>query len=173
MAHKKQNNLVIRPILADDSFEDLTGLLHRAYKELADMGLEYLATYQDVETIRNRTEGAVCFVAFLDNRLVGTLTYRSPAAAKGTDWYDRAEVAKVSQMGVEPAFQRTGIASQLLRTAEEQAVADGARELALDTAESANHLIDWYMRLGFRFVDYCDWEVTNYRSVILSKRLSD
>ncbi|MBW1796697.1 MAG: GNAT family N-acetyltransferase, partial [Deltaproteobacteria bacterium] len=48
---------------------------------------------------------------------------------------------------------------------------DGASELALDTAEQATHLINWYERLGYRFIEYVDWDVTNYRSVIMSKRV--
>ena len=43
--------------------------------------------------------------------------------------------------------------------------------LALDTAEGATHLIDWYAKLGFEFVEYTQWEVTNYRSVIMAKPL--
>ena len=55
--------------------------------------------------------------------------------------------------------------------AETCAERDGAAELALDTAEPARHLIDWYTRLGYRFIEYAQWDVTNYRSVVMSKRL--
>jgi DNA-binding winged helix-turn-helix (wHTH) protein len=44
-------------------------------------------------------------------------------------------------------------------------------ELALDTAETADDLIAFYTRRGYRFVDHVRWDAVNYRSVVLSKRL--
>lgn len=43
--------------------------------------------------------------------------------------------------------------------------------MALDTAEPAQHLRDWYTSLGYRLVDYAQWPGKTYRSVIMSKRL--
>ena len=54
---------------------------------------------------------------------------------------------------------------------ETEAAARGARELALGTAEGAHHLVRWYEKLGFRFVEFMDWSSTNYRSVVHSKTL--
>jgi GNAT superfamily N-acetyltransferase len=59
----------------------------------------------------------------------------------------------------------------LMAQAEEAAVALGAAEVAIDTSEHAHHLIQWYERLGYRLVGDADWDVTNYRSVVLSKTL--
>lgn len=60
----------------------------------------------------------------------------------------------------------------LLNRVESRAAQEGYLELALDTAESATHLIDLYERLGFRIVDTHDWRPgTNYSSVIMSKSL--
>jgi ribosomal protein S18 acetylase RimI-like enzyme len=76
-----------------------------------------------------------------------------------------------SQFGVEPGLQRRGIGSILLDLVERRARETGAGELALDTAEGAAHLIKLYEKRGYRFVEHADWEKTNYRSVVLSKRL--
>jgi hypothetical protein len=43
--------------------------------------------------------------------------------------------------------------------------------LALDTAEHAKELIALYKSKGFQFVEYLKWPDTNYRSVVLAKRL--
>lgn len=60
----------------------------------------------------------------------------------------------------------------LLNRVESRAAQEGYLELALDTAESASHLIGLYERLGFRIVDSHDWRPgTNYSSVIMSKSL--
>lgn len=56
---------------------------------------------------------------------------------------------------------------------EQIAAADDAAELALSTAEPATHLIDYYIKRGYRPVAHSDatlWR--GYRSVILSKTLS-
>jgi hypothetical protein len=48
----------------------------------------------------------------------------------------------------------------------------GAADLALDTAEPAVRLRRWYDRLGFEFVQFVSWDVTNYRSVVMVKPLN-
>jgi len=168
---KTDDRITIRQLNDTDSLEDLTELLHRAYKILADMGLKYVATYQTVEITRKRLGNGTCFVAERGGRIVGTVLYRKPGQPKGCPFYERPDIAHVSQMGVEPDLQRRGIGVKLMRHAEETAARDGASELSLDTSEQATHLIEWYERLGYRFVEYIDWEITNYRSVILSKRV--
>jgi GNAT superfamily N-acetyltransferase len=165
------NDITIRPFGESDSIDELTDLLHRSYKALADMGLKFLATHQTPDVTRQRIADGVCLVAERGGRIVGTITYYPPGHAKGSPWFERAGVAHIGQMAVEPQLQRRGIASQLMKHVEEFARAQHAQELALDTAESASHLIDWYTRLGYRFVEHVQWNVTNYRSVVLSKTL--
>jgi len=167
------SGLVIRPLSQSDSLQQLTDLLHRAYKTLADMGLRYLATHQSEEITRQRIARGTCFLAILGDRWIGTITYHPRGIARGSPWYDRPEVAKISQMAVEPEYQRRGIGRRLMDHVEEFARTDGAQELAMDTAETARHLTEWYTRRGYRFIEYCQWNVTNYRSVVMSKRLID
>lgn len=78
-----------------------------------------------------------------------------------------------SQIVIRPFQPQTDSIEDLIRRVEELAVQDGAAELALDTAEGAHHLIRYYSARGYRFVDYVQWNDTNYRSVLMSKRLSD
>ena len=47
----------------------------------------------------------------------------------------------------------------------------GVTELSLDTAETANHLITYYGKKSFRYVEHIKLEITNYKSVIMSKKL--
>ena len=162
----------IRALAKGDSIEELTRLLNRAYRPLAEMGLKYLATHQDSAMTSKRIRHGTCLVAVLDYQMVGTILYEPPHIKGETAWFDQPTVAKISQMGVEPECQRRGIASRLMIEAENLARVDCAQELALDTAETAYHLIKWYERLGYRFIEYCNWEITNYRSVIMSKSIS-
>ena len=80
-------------------------------------------------------------------------------------------MAKFGQFAVHPHYQKRGIGETLLQAVEKFAKRDGAEELALDTAEGADHLIHYYSQKGYRFVGHAQWKQTNYRSVLLSKRL--
>ena len=60
----------------------------------------------------------------------------------------------------------------LLARAEQWAAESGFAELAMDTAEQATHLIELYIRLGYRHVGWVHWQGKVYRSVVLSKLLA-
>ncbi len=163
--------ITIRALTPEDSLEELTALLHRAYKQLADMGLRYLATHQDVATTRRRVANGHCFVAVKDGRMVGTITYNPPGVAKGSPYIEKEGVGHLQQMGVEPELQRQGIAKALMSHAENFARENGVFEISIDTAETATHLISWYERIGYEFKEHIQWDVTNYRSVVMGKKL--
>ena len=155
-----------------DSFDELTELLHRAYAELAARGLRFYATHQPVSATRDRASKGECWIALMHGRIVGTVTMMPPDRCSGSPWYDRPEVAKFGQLGVSPDLRGKGLGGRLITLAEDRARACGARELALDTAEEATHLIALYTARGYRFIEHVDWRPdTNYRSVLMSKAL--
>ena len=164
--------LLIRPIHPDDSLEELTEFLHHAYRSLADMGLRFVATYQSVEVTAKRIKKGFCFLAELDGKLVGTFSVHGPQPGFGSPWECAEGHGRLSQLGVDPALQRQGIGERLMKFAEGFAREQGMIELTIDTAEEAKHLIAWYDRMGYRFIEFQDWEVTNYRSVVMSKKLN-
>jgi predicted N-acetyltransferase YhbS len=130
-----------------------------------------MATDQSVEVTRKRAAQGDCFVAVANEPIVGTILFRSAAQTKGCPWYDQPEVASFGQFAVEPTLQSAGLGRRLITHVEDRARRSGAMEIALDTAEPARHLVEWYGRLGYRFVETAQWGHTNYRSVIMSKRL--
>ncbi len=161
----------IRAWRESDDISAMTAMLHRAYGQLAELGFRYHATWQDEETTHRRLSQGLAFVAELDSRIVGTATLYLPPSETGCAWYDREDVARFGQFGVEPSLQRRGIGSQLLEIIEATTLAHGVPNLALDTAEGAAHLVELYERRGFVYVCHADWDITNYRSVIMNKRL--
>lgn len=139
----------IREFGPNDSLEEITTLLHEAYAKLAQLGFRYFATYQSPEQTKSRIDGQICLIGLVEERIIATVCYRSPANTKGTPWYDRPEVASFGQFGVHPAFQRNGLGGKLLEILEQIALRVGVEDLALDTAEGADHLIQFYERRGF------------------------
>lgn len=164
--------VVVRRLAGSDSIAELTKFLHRAYGGLAERGLRFVATHQSDDTTLRRTAAGECFVATLDDRLIGTVTLRAKGTGRGCDWYQRPNVACCEQLGVEPDLRGRGVGTLLLDVVEQRAWETGADEIALDTAEEAGDLTAWYRRRGYRFVEEADWDVTNYRSVVLSKSLA-
>jgi GNAT superfamily N-acetyltransferase len=163
--------LKVRPLSSSDSIATLTQLLHRAYASLGAMGLNYTAVDQSPEVTAKRIDGGQCYVAEWSGSLAGTIVVKPTYEQNECDYFTKPGVAAVHQFGVEPALQGKGIGRALLATSEQWAVARGFRELAMDTAEQAKHLINLYSRLGYEHVAFVQWPGKVYRSVVLSKVL--
>jgi GNAT superfamily N-acetyltransferase len=161
----------IRLLLPSDSVAALTALLHRAYASLGAAGLNYTAVDQSVEVTTNRIGRGSCVVALVDDRIVGTLVTVGAKPNGSCPWYRLPTVASAHQFGVEPEFQRNGVGSTLMQWAETWAQRRGFAELAIDTAEPAEHLVHYYSRRGYRFIEFAQWPGKRYRSVIMSKAL--
>ena len=160
-----------RRLQADDDLNAITQLLHAAYAPLAEAGMRYVASHQDVAATRRRMSHGETFVAVRADAVVGTITLAEAQATHCSPFYDRPDVASFGQFAVLPALQRQGIGSRLMDIVEARAREKGVAELALDTSEHAHALIAMYTKRGYRFIEYSRWDIVNYRSVILSKRL--
>ena len=163
----------IRLLRPSDSLIDLTNLLHRAYARLGSMGLNYTAVDQSPEITAKRIDGGQCFVVEADRRLVGTVVAKPTYEVNECEYFTRHGIAAVHQFAVDPDYQGKGIGRTLLQACEAWAREQGFRELAMDTAEQASHLISLYKALGYEQVGFVQWPGKVYRSVVLSKVLSD
>jgi GNAT superfamily N-acetyltransferase len=162
----------IRLLTGNDDISALTDMLHRAYRPLAEQGMRFIASHQDEQTTRRRIAHGECYLAFHQGALIGTITLSDASKTNGSPWLDRPDVACFKQFAVEPSFQRLGIGSRLIAHVERRAAEKRVVELALDTAEPATHLIQFYSVRGYRFIEYVRWASVNYRSVVMSKRIS-
>ena len=166
------DQVILRGLHDDDSIPGITRLLHEAYAPLARMGLRYTATHQDDEVTLSRLQRGIPFVGELDGDIVATVTlYPTSGPNSSCAWYREPGVFSFGQFAVRPDFQRHGLGRHMIGMLENETITRGGRELALDTAEPAHHLREWYAKLGYRFIEFADWSSTNYRSVILSKSL--
>jgi GNAT superfamily N-acetyltransferase len=163
--------VTIRALYPDDSFHEITDLLHSAYARLANMGLRFWATHQTHDDTRSRCEDGTTLIGERDGRIVATLTFYAAHQTSGSPWLNRPDVASFGQFAVSPELQGLGIGSKLIETCEAMALKDGAKHIALDTSESAEHLIKYYEARGYRLVEHVRWESVNYRSVVMSKAL--
>jgi len=169
--HLADDEVLVRPVDIEADIPELTAMLHRAYRELADLGFQYVASFQEEDVTRRRAAKGTCLVAVSDGRLVGTITLYDATQTAGCRWYDRIDVGHFGQFAVDPSFRSRGLGSALLDLVEARAADLGIRELALNTAEGVAHLIHYYERRGYRWIEHIDWGI-NYASVILSKTVS-
>lgn len=151
--------------------DPLTDLLHEAYAPLAAKGMRYLATHQPASKTLERLEEGESYLAFIDNHLIGTVTLYREKVSSSCEYYRKQGVFSFGQFAIKPQFQGKGFGSALMDMLELRATELGASELALDTSEHAENLIQMYMKRGYVQVAFTQWDVTNYRSVIMSKHL--
>ena len=163
-------DLLIRELQPQDSFAELTDLLHSAYGPLTKKGVNFFAATQTEEHTRERVGRAyVTFLGLKDEAMVATISLYKPRPEHRCEHYRTAWW--FGQFAVHPDMQQTGIGSQLIKLAEQRAVDEGATMLALDTAETASDLIAYYKKRGFAFVQHQQWPDMKHRSVIMSKEL--
>ena len=167
------SDLEYRLLKKIDSISELTNLINAAYRENAEKGLNFLGASQDEKTTLKRIRKGICIVVVekLSGRIVGTITFKAPHRSKGSPWFNKPYVAKRNLLAVDPEFQKRGIASHLIRLTEIIAKKHGATEIAFDTAESHQILLNFYKKNHYRFIENVKWGSTNYLSVIYSKRL--
>jgi len=164
--------LNIRPLTPADSIDDLTALLHRAYARLAAMGLNYTAVDQTPQVTRERMAGGTCYIATWHGALAGTIVVAPHDVEDECAYFAQPGVASAQQFAVDTPHQGRGIGRRLLERAEQWAREHGHREIALDTAEQATHLIALYTRLGYRPVSQVRRAGKVYRSIVFSKPLA-
>src|SRR6266567_1568138 len=123
------NEYEIRPWTENDSINELTELLHRSYKRLADMGLFFHATHQDDEVTKRRVNRGESFVIEHGGNLIAAISfYNSPGSDKCA-WYNNESVSYFGQFAVEPALQNLGIGSEMMKFLEVYAKEKGVKEL--------------------------------------------
>lgn len=142
------------------------------------MGLAPLAGRQDDATTARRCNSGECYVATLKDtthprgeRVVGIILFHEEEPDQGPPWFQQPHVDSFSQFAVDTNLQGRGIGQALLDTVERRARECGSTELALSMADPDTALKNFYLKRGYRFVEFWKWPYTNYTSAILSKTL--
>jgi GNAT superfamily N-acetyltransferase len=168
---KAGKNIFYRYLRVTDDVEAITDMLHEAYGAHAAKGMRFVASHQDSATTRRRMARGETIVAEDADAIVGIITLKHSDQTHGSPFYEQPEVAGFGQFAVRPSHQGQGIGAALLNFVEQRAAEQGVVALAFDTSERATDLVEWYESKGYRFVEHLQWPETNYRSVLLAKRL--
>jgi ribosomal protein S18 acetylase RimI-like enzyme len=144
----------------------ITQLVRAAYKELADLGLNYTATYQDEDTTRQRMSKGQTLLLLKNDQIVGTITSREENAI------DSKRCAYLGQFGILPEYKQMGLGNKIMDMIEFWAQHNGYECLQLDTAKPALKLVEWYQRRGYEIKSETRFEGKTYESWIFQKTFS-
>ena len=133
-------NYLIRRAEEQDS-DGILSCLHDAFEPFREQYTPeaYADTVLDPETIRTRLREMRLLVAVAEGEIVGTIG----CGFNGAEGHLRG-------MAVLAAWQGTGVASALLRAAEEELARNGCSMVTLDTTEPLQRAIHFYERHGYR-----------------------
>ena len=140
-------------------------LVNEAYKELADMGLNYTASYQDDEETKKRMAQGRTFVLLSGSEIVGSVLFHEK------NYFTEKKSAYISQFAISSKLKRQGLGSIILDFLEQLANDEKFEAVQLDTAKPAKHLTDWYTSRGYKTVGEMHWEGKTYDSQIMEKTL--
>jgi len=160
-------NIYSLSLAKDKDVPEIRKLVNSAYKELADMGLNYTATYQDEEETRNRISKGRCFILKTEFQIVATILFTEH------NYFTNLKSAYVGQFAVLPELKKSGLGTKLMDHCEKLAANEGYKSIQLDTAIPAIHLINWYKRRGYNIVGETHWEGKTYDSYIFEKKLDN
>lgn len=166
-----------RIVQSNDDVSELNNLLVSAYRPLAEQGMRYAASHEDKNATQKNIEDGECHIAIHEGKIIACAILRIPKQELKSGWksngpkhYSVSGVTTFGRFAVQPELQGQGIGSKLMDIIEARAQYLGFSELALDTSEHATHLIKMYEKRGYKFIEFHQWDITNYRSVVMSKR---
>ena len=138
----ESNRFSIRKATLIDA-DGILNCLHSAFQEFRSSytTAAFLDTVLTPETVRTRLEAMHVFIAVDEaNLVIGTIACQVAGKDEG----------HIRGMGVLPSWQGTGVAAQLLRTAESHLRQSECTLVSLDTTAPLQRAIRFYERNGFR-----------------------
>ena len=164
--------VTVRPLDSKDSIQELTELLHLAFKLDEQQPYEYPMAKQNEETTRMHVKCGDCWIADVEGRLTGVGLVWPPEKNVHRRWYRRwyrpRQTAYLRLLAVHPDFQGMGVGTMLLDHCEQSAVKMSAWELAGSSPVGSRQL-SLYKRRGYRIFRYISFSDLNYHSVAFAK----
>lgn len=139
--------MLIRRLDATDDLELAGSLVVRAYETLTRYrpDEEYHAVIGDV---RSRAHETTVVGAFIEERLVGCLTFVEGPHAPHAE-HDDVEAATFRYFGVDPDFQSLGVGRQMVEWVIDESRRLGRKRVFIHTIPAMTSAIHLYETLGF------------------------
>jgi ribosomal protein S18 acetylase RimI-like enzyme len=140
---RKKKSEIIRQMEIDD----LSDVYHLGEKLFTSDELPILYRTWDAHEVTEyfTSDSEYCLVAEVDGKLAGFIIANT-IIKEGTAWKRYGYLAWI---GVDEAFQRTGLGDRLYRKLEEKLLGDGVRIIMCDTEAGNKGAIKFFGKLGF------------------------
>ena len=147
------------------TYEDIIALLHLAFQERLDQGLEFTTSRMSVDEIRRRSTSGILLVAYSQEtkELLGTGMIHLIKDENGFLY------ANEEYKGVHPSVKRLGIGSRLEEHLQRIAAAEGAAYIISDTAVRARSSVLFHLHHGFYRWMLVSYSSTAYYSIVFRK----
>lgn len=160
-------SIVIRKLQETNySYKDVVELLHEAFQERLDQGLNYTCSSISEEQFREKTaEGIVCVAVDEELGLCGTatLTIRTDMNGVKYGYYE--------YNGIRSDMKGKGIGTMLCMYRERESREKGCEYLLSDTSTKAVSAVKYHLKNGFEIIGLESYRSTNYWSYVFRKQL--
>lgn len=139
--------MLIRPLTRGDDLHDAGEIVRRAYHNLGGYPDDFYY-YGIIADVSSRVDDALVLGAFIDDRLVGCLTYVGSVDNVHAE-HDDPGAASFRYFGVDPEAQGNGIGEAMVRWVIERARDDGKQRILIHTVATMIAAMHLYERIGF------------------------
>lgn len=120
-----------------------------------EKGLDHWSDWYTKERVGEKFEDWDVYLAYRNNDLVGTMSVSEEKVGyylqESIEMFEKPEARAlyISMLAVKPEFQGQGVASDLLKSAEEIAKNKGIEYVRFDCREEYTELVDFYLKRGY------------------------
>lgn len=161
-------NIVIRRKEDTDiNYEQIVELMHAAFEERLQQGLNFSCSFMNVEQFKEKSEGGTIVLAINQdtNELVGvTVVLIKKDFNNETFGFNEF-------LSVNPKVKRCGIESILYREGESVCNENKCKYIKCTTAVGAKSSVKYHLKNGFKIIGLESFPTTNYYSYIFRKQL--
>ena len=150
------------------SWVELTELMHEAFQERLEQGLQFTCSFMTAEKLKEQLENSTVLVAVDSDSdaLVGMAAIDIHDDEKGK-W------AYMSDLAVTPKYKRCGVMTHMFQELEDIAKINDCEYIESDTAVGAKSSVKWHKKNGFKIIELYSFKSTNYYSYIFRKDLTN
>ena len=151
---------------ANVSYAQVVELMHEAFQERLEQGLNYSCSSMDVTQFMEKTKNGCVYVAIDKDTgiLAGTTPINFHQGKKRP--YGYMEFVAISN-----DYKRFGIASRLVRTITDRGKAEGCDYILSDTSVNAGSAVKFHLKNGFKIIGLESYRSTNYWSYVFRMQL--
>jgi len=139
-----------------DKIETVWGIIREDSEWLSkEKGLNHWSDWYTKERVEEKFEDWDVYLAYRNSKAGGTMSVSEKKLGyylqESIDMFaePKARALYISMLGVKPNFQKQGVASDLLKKAEEVAKEKGIEYIRFDCREEYTDLVNFYLKRGY------------------------